>query len=262
LIWPEDWLRPEWRNPGVGALMTTRHGGFSRPPFDSMNLRHGEDLASDVERNRRLFAEAVGGSPVFLDQVHGRRVVRIGALDASLGAALHRVDASFTTEPGVACVVQAADCLPVLFAAPGNRGVAAAHAGWRGLAAGVLTATVEALCAAAACEASELEAWLGACIGPRHFEVGRDVLDAFGMPEHIAPGGDEAPRFVPSAEGKWLADLTLLARDRLRSAGVTKVAGGAWCTFSDPSRFFSFRRERVTGRMAAAVWIEPVGRGS
>jgi copper oxidase (laccase) domain-containing protein len=161
----------------------------------------------------------------------------------------------------------------VLFAAPRARGVAAAHPRWRGLAGGVLESTVHALCEAARCEPGELRAWLGACIGPGRFEVGADVLEAFGAdPSRMSPragspvpaaavsaaaDASDSPRFRPHAPGKWLADLPALARDRLRAAGVRDVDGGAWCTVEDASRFFSFRRDRVTGRMAAAVWIAP-----
>jgi polyphenol oxidase len=153
--------------------------------------------------------------------------------------------------------VLVADCLPVLLAAPQARGVGAAHAGWRGLAGGVLEATVQALCDATRCEPGELQAWLGPCIGPRQFEVGADVLAAFGTAS--------AARFVPRARAdgsmRWLADLPGLARDRLHGAGVRQVSGGAWCTVEDGSRFFSFRRDGVTGRMAAAVCIRPGGQG-
>jgi YfiH family protein len=183
--------------------------------------------------------------------VHGRRVVRVGAADASLRAAPLEADASFTTEPGIAFTVQAADCLPVLLAAPGGRAVAAAHAGWRGLAAGVVEAAVLALCDGAGCAAAELQAWLGACIGPRHFEVGADVRDAFAA----GPLPVDAPAFEALHAGKWLADLPALARARLAAAGVLKVEGGSWCTVADASRFFSFRRDGVTGRMVAAIWI-------
>jgi len=152
-------------------------------------------------------------------------------------------------------VVQVADCLPVLMAAPQGRGVAAAHAGWRGLSGGVVEAALNALCGAAACMPEEVHAWLGACIGPRRFEVGADVLEAFGA----RAAGVDPLRFVsaPPVEGvpKWHANLAQLARDRLTRAGVVRVTGGRWCTVEDASRFFSFRRDRVTGRMAAAVWI-------
>ena len=243
-----DWLVPAWQAGGVGALMTTRRGGVSAAPFDSFNLRAelGDD-ADAVAANQALLARAAGAAPVFVDQVHGAGVVRLGRADTAAGAPRHTADASLTTEPGIACAVQVADCLPVLFAAPGARAVAAAHAGWRGLAAGVLEATLRALCKAAPCRAGEVQIWLGACIGPRQFEVGADVLAAFGGP---------SPRFVAGAAGKWRADLPGLARDRLQAAGARHIGGGEWCTFSDRSRFFSFRRDRLTGRMAALIWIE------
>ena len=242
-----DWLFPDWPAEGVGALMTTRAGGVSAAPFDRMNLRFGiGDDDAAVARNRAILAEAIGRPPLFLDQVHGSHVLRLAA--SSDERTLPQADASITTERGVACAVQVADCLPVLFAAPAGRGVGAAHAGWRGLAGGVLEATVTALCDAAACAPHELCAWLGPCIGPAAFEVGADVVAAF--------GDDAANCFVPRAQpGKWLADLPALARQRLRAAGVEAISGGSWCTATDASRFFSFRRDRVTGRMVAAVWL-------
>lgn len=245
-----DWLRPEWAAPGVGALMTTRRGGVSGGDFDSLNLKAGlgdDDVA--VRANQARLREAIGAEPVWLDQVHGRDVVRLGSVPASRPCA----DASLSTEPGVACVVQVADCLPVLFAAPGARGVAAAHAGWRGLAGGVLEATLAALCEATGAAPQDIQVWLGACIGPRQFEVGPDVLRAFGAD----PTRADTPCFMPHHPGKWLADLPSLARDRLQAAGAEHVSGGRWCTVEDRSRFFSFRRDGRTGRMAAAVWIEP-----
>jgi YfiH family protein len=249
-----DWLAPAWQLPGVGALMTTRAGGISAAPYDSLNLRDaiGDD-ARAVAHNQRVVALAIGATPVYLDQVHGRTVVRLTAADALPGAAIHTADASIATEPGVACVVQVADCLPVLFAAPQARAVGAAHAGWRGLALGVLEATLHAVCESAACEPREVTVWLGACIGPTRFEVGADVLQA-------VVAGPDSPRFKPHLPGKWLADLPGLARDRLQAAGVGELSGGEWCTVSEPSRFFSFRRDRVTGRMAAFVWIDARGR--
>ena len=251
-----DWLAPAWQLPGIGALMTTRAGGISVTPYDSLNLRDaiGDDPQA-VAHNQRVVAQAVGATPVYLDQVHGRTVVRLTASDALPGAAIHTADASITTESGLACAVQVADCLPVLFAAPQGSAVGAAHACWRGLALGVLEATLHAVCEAGACEPREVKAWLGACIGPTRFEVGADVLQAFGA-------GPESPRFKPHAPGKWLADLPGLARDRLQAAGVIDVSGGDWCTVSDASRFFSYRRDRVTGRMAAFVWITRDGGGS
>lgn len=229
---PAEWLLPGWRAEGVGSFMTTREG----------------------DQSDAAVARASGVAPVFLRQVHGARVVRIGAVDAALGAAVHEADASVTSEAGIACVVKVADCLPVLFAAPEGRAVGAAHAGWRGLAGGVLEGTVGEVCAAAGCAPVDLVAWLGACIGPDAFEVGADVLEAFGVDASAGSTAGQPMRFRPGRADKWFADLPGLARDRLGAAGVTQVSGGGWCTVSEPSRFFSFRRERVCGRMVAAVW--------
>ncbi len=259
------WLEPEGFAAPVDAVMTTRLGGASSGPFASMNLGDAVgDTAAAVARNRSAFAGQIGAQPVFLRQVHGVRVARVGSADAQAclrdGAASIEADASVTTEPGVACTVLVADCLPVLFAAPDGRAVGAAHAGWRGLAGGVVEAALHAVCEAGGCEASEVRCWLGACIGPRRFEVGADVLQAFGA----NPAETDPLRFVPRAaeqragQGsgrKWLANLAQLARDRLQTAGVRHVAGGAWCTVEDNARFYSFRRDGVTGRMAAAIWI-------
>ena len=250
-----DWMRPAWRTPGVSAVMTTRRGGVSAAPFDSLNLRPGiGDEPDAVAGNRSRLAAAIGAVPVYLNQVHGTRVVRLRRPDAQADAAMHEADASVSTEPGVVCAVQVADCLPVLFAAPGA--VAAAHAGWRGLSSGVLEATLAALIDAAGCAPEQVEAWLGPCIGPRSFEVGADVLSAFGC----APGDEAAPHavsacFVPTKPGKWLADLDELARLRLAACGVGSITGACACTVETPSRFFSFRRDGVTGRMVAAVWL-------
>lgn len=251
------WLQPEGLPHEVGACMTTRDGGVSAEPYASLNLGAAVgDAPEAVAENRRRFARALGAQPVFLDQVHGVRVVRLAAAaDAARAEPTPpRADASLTTAPGIACTVLVADCLPVLLAAPAGRGVAALHAGWRGLAAGVIETTLAALCDAAGCAPGDVSAWLGACIGPRRFEVGADVLEAFG-----APAGRFSPR--PGVPGKWFADLPGLARDRLQAAGLSAVAGGAWCTVEEGSRFFSFRRDGVTGRMAAAIWIRPRGAG-
>lgn len=248
-----DWLLPGWHAPGIGALMTTRHGGVSQGAFRSLNLRDGlGDDPSAVARNKAVLQRAIGAKPVFLNQVHGVRVVRLFESDGAPDAPVHTADASVTTEPGLACTAQFADCLPVLFAAPNARAIGAAHAGWRGLALGVLEATLETMCGLADCTPSQVTVWLGACIGPRQFEVGPDVLEAFGA---SATGADPA-LFVRHTPGKWLANLPQLARGRLRAAGVQAITGGEWCTVEDASRFFSFRRDRVTGRMAAAIWIE------
>lgn len=254
-VLPSDWLRPRGLPDAVGGVMTTRRGGTSAPPWASMNLGDavGDDPAA-VQRNRQRLAAHIGATPVFLRQVHGTRVVTVGADDVAPDVEPPVADASVTVEPGVACTVLVADCLPLLFAAPDGRAVAAAHAGWRGLAAGVVEATLEALCAAAHCRPDEVSVWLGASIGPRRFEVGADVLRAFGA----EPAAVDGLRFRPQgagSPGKWLADLPQLARDRLRQSGVHAVEGDGACTVEDGSRFFSYRRDGVCGRMAAAVWI-------
>ena len=245
----EDAITPEWgAGAYVGALMSTRAGGVSTAPFDRLNLgRSAGDERGAVDENRRRFAAALGGArPAWMSQVHGARVLR---LSAAPDFGTLEADAAISTEPGIACTVMVADCLPVLFAAPDGRGVGAAHAGWRGLAGGVLQATVAALCEAAACPATALHAWLGPCIGPRQFEVGADVVAALGGGPHFVE------RRRPDGAMRWLADLPALARDRLQAAGVARISGDTGCTVEEASRFFSFRRDGVTGRMAAAVWL-------
>jgi len=230
--------------------MSLRQGGFSAPPYDSWNL--GDHVGDDplaVARNRERLVRALGVRPVWLNQVHGAKVVDAAAhLDGPAPSA----DASWTSQPGVACVVGVADCLPVLFAAPHGRAVGAAHAGWRGLAAGVLESALRAVCEAAACPPSELIAWLGPAIGPAHFEVGPDVFHAFGGGVHFQLRPHAA---TPDGSPRWLADLPGLARDRLYSAGLRRITQAGVCTVSQPDRCFSYRRDRVTGRMVAAVWL-------
>ncbi len=241
-------LRPDWAaDAAVGAWMSSRSGGVSQGPFESLNLgRSAGDRPAAVDENRRRFAVALGAAPHWMSQVHGKRVLRLGA---GLADGKGSADAAITTEPGFACTVMVADCLPALLAAPGGRGVGAAHAGWRGLAGGVLEACATALAEAARCRTDELVAWLGPCIGPRQFEVGADVVAAF----------DAGPRFVERrrADGsqRWLADLPGLATDRLRSAGLMQISASGLCTVENASRFFSYRRDGVTGRMAAAIWL-------
>jgi polyphenol oxidase len=270
--------RPQWAAPAsVGALMTDRAGGVSRAPYQSLNIGSavGDDPAA-VAENRARVAAVMRARPVWLRQVHGARVLRVGAVDVArspldadadiagaarldadadiAGAARLDADAAWTNEPGIACTAQVADCLPVLFATLDGCGVAAAHAGWRGLVAGVLEATLAALCKGTGRAPHEVAVWLGPCIGPREFEVGADVLAAFGA-STVSP---DVQRFVsrPRADGapRWLANLPQLARDRLRAAGVEHLAGSDACTVEDASRYFSFRRDGVTGRMVAAVW--------
>jgi YfiH family protein len=252
---PEAFFRPPQWPSGTGALMTTRLGGFSVTPFDSLNLRAQTNDPLDhiaVAENRRRFATTLGATPVFLDQVHGVRVVRLTAAHTGPDAATETADASITTVPGIACTVLVADCLPVLFATRDGRAVAAAHAGWRGLAAGVLEATVDAIRAAVPVAGGDIVAWLGASIGPQRFEVGADVLAAF----HDAEARHFMPAPAQDGVPKWMADLPALAEGRLRRLGLTEVGGCGLCTVSDASRFFSYRRDRVTGRLAAAAWID------
>lgn len=244
-------LAVQWPAPGrVRAFMSTRAGGVSQEPFASLNLgAHVGDDPDHVAHNRALLANRLGVAPVWLNQVHGNRVV---VLEPGQSAAdLPPADASVTATPGVACAVLVADCLPVLLAADNGRAVGAAHAGWRGLAAGVLEQTVRVVSQAAGCSAGEVHAWLGPCIGPRQFEVGDEVRDAFGPDGQ----GSFAAHCRRDGSAAWLADLPALARSRLRSAGVVSVSGGSWCTVEDRGRFFSFRRDRVTGRLAAAVML-------
>ncbi len=262
-----DAIRPDWPAPaGIVALMSTRAGGSSVAPFDSLNLRppalggEAQDVPDAVLENQRRFAGALGLQPVWLQQVHGADVLRLGAGHLQRGAALPRADASICTEPGIACTVLVADCLPVLLCSRDGRAVGAAHAGWRGLAGGVLDNTVAALCEAVSCGPDQLLAWLGPCIGPAAFEVGADVLQAFGADPAVLDKADAALfRFSPRADGspRWRADLAGLARRRLAALGVAAVGGDHWCTVDQPSRFFSFRRAPRTGRMAAAIGITP-----
>jgi len=247
-------LPVDWDAPGsVGALMSTRQGGCGAGPFASFNLGdHVGDDPATVAANRATWQALMPGAGLaWLTQVHGAVVVEAAqaARAALQGERPPQADGSWTAEPGVACVVQVADCLPVLFAARNGRAVGAAHAGWRGLAAGVLERTVEAVAQAARCEPADVACWLGPCIGPRQFEVGADVVQAFGGGERFL----SRPR--PDGQARWLADLPGLARDRLQTFGLRHMAGGTWCTVEDRSRFFSFRRDGVTGRMAAAVWL-------
>lgn len=249
---PPAVLRPDWPAP-VGALCSTRAGGVSSRAFATLNLGRavGDDPAAVAENRRRFASWLDGARPGWLHQVHGTRVQRLSP--AELGdpdAEPPEADAAWTDAHGLACVVQVADCMPVLLAAADGRAVAAAHAGWRGLAAGVLEATLDALRDGAGLMPSEILAWIGPCIGPRHFEVGAEVLAAFGA----SASTDFRPQPRPDGSMRWLADLPSLARARLRAAGVSSIGGGSWCTADDASRFFSFRRDGVTGRIAAAIW--------
>ncbi|WP_039057016.1 purine nucleoside phosphorylase YfiH [Enterobacter sp. Bisph1] len=238
-------ILPDWPQPqGVAACSSTRAGGVSLPPWDSLNLgAHCGDNGEHVEENRaRLFA--AGGfpsKPVWLEQVHGTAVLTLSGEPY----ASKRADASYSNTPGTVCAVMTADCLPVLFCNRDGTEVAAAHAGWRGLCAGVLEETI-------ACfqdKPANLLAWLGPAIGPQAFEVGAEVRKAFMAHDRRA---DSA--FRPHGE-KYFADIYQLARQRLAGAGVTQVFGGDRCTFTEKGDFFSYRRDKTTGRMASFIWL-------
>lgn len=256
---PSDWLVPDWPVPaGVRSVFTTRAGGASAPPFDSFNLgEHVRDEPVVVLINRRRLRDACGARPVFLSQVHGVEVVSLDG-DTADGT---EADACLTARTGVVCTVMVADCLPVLWCLPDGTAVAASHAGWRGLAGqdghGILETTFQALMTLSATAPAPM-VWLGPCIGPKAFEVGTDVRDAF-----VSVDADAARCFdALPAQGKYLADLPALARRRLGAMGVTKIFGNnssdAWCTVTQSSRFFSHRRDAArlgsTGRMAACIW--------
>ena len=263
-----DTLTPNWPAPAhVRALFTLRAGGVSQSPYDSLNLGdHVGDSPQAVAANRvalaqRLNAGQDAGSvvkPVFLNQVHGTRVVRLDANTPDATVA----DACISTRRDLACTILVADCLPVLLTDEAGSFVAAAHAGWRGLAGhegqGILESVFESKMAVDqskyAQEATKIIAWLGPCIGPEAFEVGSEVRAAF-----VSHDAQAAACFKALASGKWLCDLQGLARQRLQALGVTQVFGNdgsaAWCTVSNPSRFFSHRRDRVSGRMAACIWL-------
>ncbi|HEX2605257.1 MAG TPA: peptidoglycan editing factor PgeF [Oxalicibacterium sp.] len=246
-------ILPQWGSPlpMIGALSTTRACGFSAAPYDDaqgsggLNLGlHVGDLAENVQRNRAQLRRHLPAEPVWLTQVHGTRVV-----DAAGVTEAAEADASFTTQPGVVCAIMTADCLPVLFADKAGKVVGAAHAGWRGLAAGVLENTIEQMRGAGA---ADLLAWLGPAIGPAHFEVGEEVRQAF-----VDRAAIHADAFTPiiARSGKYLADLYRLATHILNAAGVTEVRGGRFCTLAERQRFYSYRRDGTTGRMASLIWL-------
>lgn len=251
-------ILPQWgcSLPAVGVLATTRACGNSPAPYDDgrgengLNLGvHVGDANSNVESNRAQIRRHLPAEPVWLTQVHGTTVLDAALAKDETDAEAPHADASFTTQPGVVCAIMTADCLPVLFADVAGRVVGAAHAGWRGLAGGVLENTVAAMQAAGA---DNLHAWLGPAIGPAQFEVGDDVLQAF-----VQKNACMRSAFKPivGRPGKYLADIYQLARQTLAKVGVTHVTGGSFCTVSEPQRFYSFRRDGVTGRMASLIWL-------
>ena len=242
-----DLLIPDWPAPAnVRALQTTRLGGCSPYPWNGLNLGdHVGDEPDRVAANRAELRQVLPAEPLWLEQVHGIRVV-----DAADAAQRPAADAALARQGGVVCAVMTADCLPVLFCDRAGSVVAAAHAGWRGLQAGILEATIAAMAVAP----TEILAWLGPAIGPQVFEVGDEVRAAF-----VAADPAAARAFRAHAAGKWLADIYWLARQRLQAAGIRAISGGDFCTVSDAQRFFSYRRDGVTGRMATLVWLENPG---
>lgn len=247
-----DWLVPAWHaTPRVAALFTTRNGGASTGASATMDLGSADPAqdaqAGAVAENRRRLRALLPSEPIWLRQVHGRNVVMVDADNAAqLRRAPPEADAAITRSPGLALCVRTADCLPVLFSDRAGSVVAVAHAGWRGLALGVLEATLDAMRVAP----GDIVAWVGPAIGPTAFEVGRDVFAAFTAAE---PGASTC--FTPLRDGKWLADLPGLAVRRLAAHGVRDVAVDGGCTFSDAARFHSYRRDRAGGRMALAAWL-------
>lgn len=242
-----EWLVPDWPAPlRVRAFVTTRVGGVSTGDYASMNLGLSSgDAAENVARNRAIVRRVLPGDPVWLAQVHG---VDVADLDAPGGPERPRADAAVTATPGRVAVVLTADCMPLFFCDRAGRRVAVAHAGWRGMSAGVIESAVRAVAA----DPADVLAWMGPAIGPDAFEVGPEVKEAFERHDPAAHDG-----FAPGRPGKLMADLYALARRRLRKAGVREVRGGNFCTFSDRARFFSYRRAQQSGRMGAFIWIEP-----
>ena len=248
------WITPEWPAPvTVRALSSFRHGGVSAPPYESLNLGdHVGDKPSNVAENRRRLAAAAGlpAAPKWLTQVHGRNVADLDAAPSAgaAGGVLGAADACFSRQPRRVCAILTADCLPILLAADSGDLVAAAHAGWRGLAGGV----IETLVTAVPAPPAKLMAWLGPAIGPRHFEVGAEVRETL-----LQNDAGAAAAFTPNARGRFMADLGTLARRRLEALGIDRIFGGGQCTFADGDRYFSHRRDGTTGRQATLIWLDP-----
>lgn len=236
------WLKPEWPAPAnVHAATTCRSGGFSQGCYASLNLaRHVGDDATAVSQNRALLSKLLGlpAEPSWLSQIHSAI-----AVEASHNMPLMEADASYTAQTGVVCVVMTADCLPVLLCSQDGAEIAAIHAGWRGLLDGIIDNTVKAM------QKRDMMAWLGPAIGPNCFEVGDEVRAAF-----VARSREFQPGFAEGRKGKWLADIYRLARINLAQCGITRVYGGDFCTVTEKDKFFSFRRDKTTGRMATLIW--------
>lgn len=246
-----DWITPDWPAPGnVRALFTTRNGGKSSGPYTSLNLGdHVGDDPAIVKQNRALVRKILPGEPRWLKQVHGTTPISV---DGYGRTAPCDGDAAYSRCAGNVCVVLVADCLPILLCDHAGTVVGLIHAGWRGMAEGVIERTVSEIGRTGGIN-TRVMAWLGPAIGPRHFEVGEEVRQAF-----IERDKESALAFFPHHapnDGKWFADLFLLARQRLMKTGVTEIYGGGECTFSDPARFFSYRRDGNTGRMAGLIWL-------
>lgn len=241
---PEHLIIPDWPAPAnVKALQTTRAGGISSTPYDSFNLGdHVGDSPLAVERNRMLLNTLLPSEPVWLEQAHGTIVVY-----ADNANCRPQADACIARHRSAVCVVMTADCLPVLLCDTEGSVVGAAHAGWKGLAAGVIEAAVQEMEVAP----QNLMAWLGPAIAQDSFEVGEEVRAAF-----VSKQPQSASAFVPGLKGKWFADIYALARLRLNALGITSIHGGSFCTYMEPERFFSYRRDGVTGRMGTFIWLE------
>lgn len=246
MAWIDRCIVPDWPAPSqVRACTTTRTDGASTRPYDTFNLAgHVGDRPESVRANREALTTGLSlpNEPVWLQQVHGR-----GLVDAGHCPPAPTADAGMASAPGVVCAVLTADCLPILLCDRHGTRVAALHGGWRGLAAGIIEAGVEQM----RTPPEELLAWLGPAIGPKAFEVGPEVRAKF-----MDQNTQARQAFRPGREGRWLADIYHLARLRLGAAGVTAVYGGGLCTYADRHRFFSYRRDGVTGRMASLIWID------
>lgn len=241
----EHCIVPDWPAPAnVKSLQTTRHGGISAAPYDTLNLGlHVGDSPQAVARNRQLLEPLLPSEPVWLEQVHGTVVANADAAGCRVQA-----DACIARHRGAVCVVMTADCLPILLCDETGTVVGAAHAGWKGLAAGVIEATIKAM----EVEPQKLMAWMGPAIGQEAFEVGAEVRAAF-----IAHQARATEAFMAhGGQGKYHADIYLLARQRLNSIGITRIFGGKYCTYHQTDKFFSYRRDNVTGRMGTFIWLD------
>ena len=239
----KSFITPDWPAPAnVKAIQTTRVGGFSSAPYDSLNLGlHVQDDGLAVAKNRQLLSEFLPSEPIWLNQVHG-----VDVINAAKKTSIQNADASYSKDKNVVCAIMTADCLPVLLCNKQGTAVAAIHAGWRSLCDGVIEASVKAM----GVNSEDLVAWLGPAIGLDAFEVGGEVRDAF-----IAKDTQAEQAFIAFGD-KWLGDLHLIAKQRLSKEGVNSIYGGSDCTYSNPSQYFSFRRDGITGRMATLIWFE------